>query len=98
MYVYAKLFKTCIFAASPGGQRSDVLMQLNLVITPESLCRIATIQNAVAYGNRPVFENDPKFCAGGQLNEDSCNVSASLFAFCNNKKNKCSHQQKFLTI
>ena len=66
-------------SASPGGQRSDILMQLNLVITPESLCQISTITNAAAYGNRPVLDNDPKFCAGGQLNEDSCDVSVCLF-------------------
>ncbi|XP_078494720.1 chymotrypsinogen A-like [Ciona intestinalis] len=59
--------------ASPRGSRSDVLMQLNVVVTPRILCEEQTLVHSTSYNNRIVTTRDPKFCAGGIAGEDSCN-------------------------
>ncbi|CAK8696794.1 unnamed protein product [Clavelina lepadiformis] len=63
------------FTSSANGQRQDQLMQLNLKIIPDAICqRFTSSPGAVeAYLFRTVNPGDPKFCAGGELGEDSCN-------------------------
>uniref|UniRef100_H2YXF0 Peptidase S1 domain-containing protein n=1 Tax=Ciona savignyi TaxID=51511 RepID=H2YXF0_CIOSA len=61
------------FTSSPVGRRNDVLMQINLSITPRILCESLVLGAASDYQNRFVFPSDPQFCAGGMLGEDTCN-------------------------
>jgi len=68
-----------LHAASPNGSPSDILQQLNVRITPRTICEISTLAGVTEYGLRTVSGNDPKFCAGGILGHDSCNVRWTLY-------------------
>ena len=56
-----------------SGELSDTLMSVPLNIRPDLLCQQFTVRPDSA--TKPaVFQNDPKFCAGGDLNMDTCMV------------------------
>ena len=86
-----------------GGNATDVLMSVPIPIVPDLVCEAVTILTS---GERPaVFPEDPKFCAGGENNRDTCMVRFIFYSrlCCNDYKAITKYQmircfgQKLLT-
>jgi len=56
------------------GLLSDILLQLNVEVLVPNICKELTMANGGKdYSHGYIVEGDPKICAGGIQNQDTCN-------------------------